>query len=203
MIFDGLNLHNTELSITAGLSSQLVKQGYPQVAMAGRSNVGKSSLVNSLLGRKSLARVSSQPGKTITVNYYNIDQKLFLVDLPGYGYAKRSKADAAKWSRLTESYFEQNDALKLVLQLVDIKVGLTESDEQMVSYLNYYKVPFIIVATKCDRLNKTNLTAGVQRLMQTPSLPPGTEIALYSSVKNIGRDQLWDKINNTAFMGES
>lgn len=191
MNLGGLNLHNVELKKSAGQPSQLVKSGLPQVAFAGRSNVGKSSLVNSLLGRKKLARVSSEPGKTITVNYYEVDRKMFLVDLPGYGYANRSKEDTKKWSSLTQNYFEDNDALKLVLQLVDIKVGLTKDDLTMLEYMNYYNIPYIVVATKCDKLNKTQLTENAKKIAEDGNLRPGTEIILYSSTKNIGRDELW------------
>ena len=123
-----LNIQNTVLRITAGHPSQFPNSPLPQIALAGRSNVGKSSLINTLLERKALARVSSEPGKTITVNFYEVDQKLFIVDLPGYGYAKRSASDIKRWSALTDGYFTQNkniDKLKLVIQLVDCKVGPT------------------------------------------------------------------------------
>jgi len=193
----GLNLHNVELRRSAGAPQQLVKSGLPQVAFAGRSNVGKSSLINSLLGRKKLASVSSEPGKTITVNYYEVDGKIYLVDLPGYGFANRGKEETKKWSALTQNYFEENDALKLVLQLVDIKVGFTEDDRMMLEYLNYYKVPYVVVATKCDRLNKTQLTESARRIAEDPLLRPGTGIILYSSVKSIGRDELWGMILKT------
>ncbi len=194
MSFGGLNLHKTDLKITAGLPRQLIKEGTPQIAFVGRSNVGKSSLINSLLGRKKLARVSSEPGKTITVNYYEIDKKLFLVDLPGYGFARRAKSDITKWSSLTEQYFEDNESLIYVLQLIDIRVGLTEDDRMMLGYLDHYELPYIIVATKCDKLNKTQLNEACTKLLSDPSLRSNTEIILYSSLKGIGREKLWEKI---------
>lgn len=194
MTYGGLNLHNTELNITAGAPSQVIKHGLPQVAFSGRSNVGKSSLVNSLLGRKKLARVSSEPGKTITINYYNVDKKLFLVDLPGYGFARRPKEDARRWQLLTQSYFEQNESIKLVLQLVDCKVGFTADDKAMLEYLNYYDVPYLVVATKCDKLNKTELSAQAQKITTFEGLKPNTGIILYSSEKGLGRDDLWGMI---------
>ena len=107
----GLNLHNTVLDVTAGAPKQLLKEGLPQIALSGRSNVGKSSLVNCLLGRKKLARVSSEPGKTITVNFYLVDKSLYLVDLPGYGFARRSESDKRRWSNLTQGYFKDNNAV--------------------------------------------------------------------------------------------
>ncbi len=194
MVFGNLNLHNTDLVITAGLPTQLLKQGAPQVAFSGRSNVGKSSLINSLLGRKKLARVSAEPGKTITVNYYFADKKLHFVDLPGYGYARRSKTDIAKWSRLTQGYFEGNDALKLVLQLIDSRAGITEDDRMMLGWLEHYDVPYMIVITKCDKLNKTKLTESVNKIINDPAVLPGTECVLYSSLKGLGRETLIDSI---------
>lgn len=194
MNINGLNLHNVQLALTAGLPSQLIKDGIPQIALSGRSNVGKSSLVNSLLNRKKLARVSSEPGKTITVNYYEVDSKLRLVDLPGYGFARRSREEIQKWSSLTESFFEENTALQMVLQLVDSKVGITRDDVSMLQYMDYYRVPYILVATKCDRLNKTELKQAAERLITHPSLRSGTELFLYSSEKNIGREALWQRI---------
>jgi len=194
MSFGGLNLHKADLKITAGLPSQLIKEGVPQIAFVGRSNVGKSSLMNSLLGRKKLARVSSEPGKTITVNYYDVDKKLYLVDLPGYGFARRSKSDIGKWSSLTQQYFEDNNALTYVLQLIDIRVGLTEDDKMMLEYLEHYEVPYLIVATKCDKLNKTQLNEACAKLLSSGVLRSNTEVILYSSLKGIGRDTLWNKI---------
>lgn len=194
MSFGGVNLHKTDLKISAGLPWQLIKAGVPQVAFVGRSNVGKSSLINSLLGRKKLARVSSEPGKTITVNYYDVDKQLFLVDLPGYGFARRSKSDIGKWSSLTEHYFEDNAALTYVLQLIDIRVGITEDDKMMLSYLDHYNLPYIVVATKCDKLNKTQLNEACAKLLSSGVLRSNTEVILYSSLKGIGRDLLWSKI---------
>lgn len=151
-----LNLQRTELRITAGKSSQFPQDMRPQIAFSGRSNVGKSSLLNGLLGEKSLARVSGEPGKTITVNFYDVDQTLYLVDLPGYGYARRSAAEKAKWSALVESYFRENQNLKLVLQLIDLKVGPTEDDDMMLDWLYQTGTPYLVVATKSDKLNKTD-----------------------------------------------
>ena len=133
-----LKLQNVILKISAGEPRQIPSDPLAQVAFSGRSNVGKSSLINSLLGRKSLARVSSAPGKTITINFYEIDKKLYLVDLPGYGFAKRTLEEKKKWSALTDGYFTQNDnidRLSLVLQLIDSRIGPTKDDEMMLEYL--------------------------------------------------------------------
>nr|MBQ4317809.1 ribosome biogenesis GTP-binding protein YsxC [Clostridia bacterium] len=139
-----LNVQNTTLAVTAGLPDQLVKDNLPQAAFSGRSNVGKSSLVNALLRRRKLARVSGEPGKTITINYYKVDGKLYLVDLPGYGYAKRSDAEQRRFARLTDGYLQENEQLKLVVQLIDLKVGPTEDDMMMLDWLVQTDTPFII-----------------------------------------------------------
>lgn len=194
MVFGNINFHNAELVMTAGLRSQLIRGVVPQIALSGRSNVGKSSLINSLLGRKKLARVSAEPGKTITVNYYFVDKKLMLVDLPGYGYAKRSKTDISKWSKLTQSYFEDNENLKLVLQLIDSRAGITEDDRMMLAWLEHYSVPYMIVITKCDKLNKTALTENVNKIVSDSAVLAGTECVLYSSLKGTGREALIDCI---------
>ncbi len=190
----GLNLHNTSLHITAGAPKQIVKDGLPQIALSGRSNVGKSSLVNCLLGRKKLARVSSEPGKTITVNFYLVDNSLYLVDLPGYGFARRSETDKRRWSNLTQGYFKDNKALCHVLQLIDMKVGITKDDADMISYMNYYDIPYTIIATKCDKLNKTNLNESAQKLISDNRLRVGTECILFSSAAGLGREQVWQRV---------
>jgi GTP-binding protein len=134
----GLNTQNVNLKMTAGFASQFPTDPIPQVALSGRSNVGKSSLINTLLGRKSLARVSATPGKTITVNFYEVDKKLFLVDLPGYGFAARNPADRDKWSSLTDGYFTKNkniDLVKGVVQLIDSRAGITKDDAMMLDWM--------------------------------------------------------------------
>lgn len=195
----GLNLHNVSLALTAGNKAQLLSGGLPQVALSGRSNVGKSSLVNCLLGRKKLARVSSEPGKTITINYYNVDGALLLVDLPGYGFACRPKEDKARWSSLTQAYFERNAALSGVLQLVDVRVGITDDDAQMLEWLGYYDIPYALVATKCDKLGKTALAQAAAGIISSPAVRPGTGCVLFSSLKGQGREAVWDAIIKFAF----
>ena len=132
------NINNAKLGLTVGSESQFPRDPRPEIALSGRSYVGKSSLINTLLGRKSLARVSSSPGKTITINYYDIDKKLYIVDLPGYGYAKRSQGSKRSWSNLTENFFVKNpshDALKLVIQLIDVRTGPSEDDIMMINMM--------------------------------------------------------------------
>lgn len=189
-----LNLNNTSLLISAGVPKQFPALVVPQVAFSGRSNVGKSSLINTLLQRKSLARVSGTPGKTVTVNFYNVDSKLLLVDLPGYGFAKRTFEEKKKWSALTDAYFTGNnniDLLRCVVQLVDGKVGPTADDVQMLEYLTEAELPFIIVYTKTDKLNATQKKALKESMGKYPAAL--AEI-MYSSETREGRDEVWNTI---------
>lgn len=192
-----VNTQNVKLRISAGKPEQFPRDAVPQVAFSGRSNVGKSSLVNTLLGRKSLARVSSSPGKTITVNFYDVDGKLFLVDLPGYGYAKRTFEDKKQWSALTDGYFTRNpniDLVSLIVQLVDIRVGITADDKMMLDFLSQSGIPFIIVATKCDKPNKTERAKNLAALASHPSVPEGTPIIPFSSLSGEGKTELMKEI---------
>ncbi len=192
-----LNLNRVELRISAGQIRQFPSDPMLQIAFSGRSNVGKSSLINSLLGRKSLARVSSAPGKTITINFYDVDKQLFLVDLPGYGFAKRRREDQMEWSDLTDGYFTKNpnlDRLRLVMQLIDSRVGPTADDEMMLQYLATAGLPFLVVATKADKLNATERRQAEERLRNHPDIPADTPILFYSSLKGSGREELWRQI---------
>ena len=190
------NLNNATLKITAGLIKQFPADRLPQVAFSGRSNVGKSSLINSLLNRKNLARVSGEPGKTITINFYDIDKKLYLVDLPGYGYAKRTFEDKKRWSALTDGFFTGNrniDALKLVCQLVDSRTGPTSDDLDMLYYLREVGLPHIIVATKTDKLNATEKNEFLE-IIAEEELTRDLPLVMYSSKTNNGRVELWNQI---------
>ncbi len=196
-----IKLQNAKLYISAGDARQFPAKPVPQIALSGRSNVGKSSLVNTILGRKALARVSSAPGKTITVNFYDVDGKLFLVDLPGYGFAKRPPQEKAKWSALTDGYFTQNqniDRLALVLQLIDLKVGPTADDVMMLHYLAEAELPFAVVATKTDKLNKTDRTAALAALAAHEAIPEGTPIIPFSAQTGEGKDVLLKTILGAA-----
>ncbi len=183
-----LNLNNTELVMTAGLQSQFPTDKLPQIALSGRSNVGKSSLLNKLVGRKSLARVSGSPGKTITINFYRVDKKFYVVDLPGYGFAKRAPADKAKWSKLTDSYFTSG-TMNAVAQLIDLKVGPTADDEMMLDFMNQSDIPYIIIATKADKLNVTNRKAALEALHNHPCVREGCEIIPFSALDGMGKDE--------------
>ncbi len=191
-----LNTQNVVLKISAGQPRQIPSDPIPQVAFSGRSNVGKSSLINTLLGRKSLARVSSAPGKTITINFYEVDKKLFLVDLPGYGFAKRTLEDKKQWSALTDGYFTSNkniDRLELVIQLIDSRIGPTKDDEMMLDYLAAAELPFVVVATKTDKLNATEKKKNLEAIAAHP-LVKGAPVIPFSALKGEGKEELWKTI---------
>ncbi len=187
-----MNINNTELVLTAGKTSQLIHDSLPQFAFSGRSNVGKSSLINTLLNRKKLARVSSEPGKTITINYYKVDNTFYLVDLPGYGFARRSESEKRQWSALVDSYVTSRD-VSCVVQLIDLKVGLTSDDCMMLEWMRDAGVPFFVVATKADKLNKTNRTKALETLAQDELLE-GIDIIPFSALKKEGKDDVMKKI---------
>ncbi len=188
------NVNNSNIALTVGRREQFPRDPRPEIALSGRSNVGKSSLINTLLGRKSLARVSSAPGKTVTINYYDVDKKLYLVDLPGYGYAKRSQSSKRVWSTLTEDFFVKNpssDALKLVLQLIDIRTGPTEDDIMMINFMIERGIRFAVVATKTDKLSKSQLSAALDNLRDEYFGEAGIDVIPFSSVTRDGKDELW------------
>ena len=193
----GLNTQNVNLKMTAGFASQFPTDPIPQGALSGRSNVGKSSLINTLLGRKSLARVSATPGKTITVNFYEVDKKIFLVDLPGYGFAARNPADRDKWSSLTDGYFTKNkniDLVKGVVQLIDSRAGITKDDAMMLDWMNQSGTYYIVVITKIDKLNKTQRAESIAKISSDPLIKEGTPIIPFSSLKGEGKQELWGAI---------
>lgn len=197
-----LNLNNISLRISAGFIRQFPTDPMPQIALSGRSNVGKSSLINTLLNRRSLARVSSSPGKTITINFYDVDKKLFLVDLPGYGFARRPAGDKQQWSALTDGYFTRNpnlDLVRLVVQLVDCRVGITPDDTMMLEYLRHAGLPYIIVLTKTDKLNKTERSRAIPAIEGHP-LATGAMVVPFSSHTGEGRDALWRAILDAAHL---
>ncbi len=192
-----INTNNSSIALAAGTVKQFPRDRVPQIALSGRSNVGKSSLINTLLGRKSLARVSSAPGKTITINFYSVDKKLYLVDLPGYGYAKRSMDSKRSWSQLTEDYFIKNpssDMLKLVVQLIDIRTGPSDDDIMMINMMIDREIDFVVVATKADKLSKTAMQNRIDELEREYFLGTNIKLLPFSSVSRDGRDELWKKI---------
>ena len=168
-------------------------QGLPEIAMVGKSNVGKSSLINNLTRNSKLARTSSEPGKTRLVNLYLINEAFFLVDLPGYGFAKASKQEKDKWAGMIEGYLQGSKHLKRVFQLVDIRHAPTEDDQLMVEYLRHYDIPFTVIATKADKLSKAQRGRNIPVICRTLAVQPW-EVLAHSSEDGTGRDQLLELI---------
>lgn len=170
-------------------------QGLPEIAMVGKSNVGKSSLINSLTRNSRLARTSSEPGKTRLVNLFLINDAFFLVDLPGYGFAKASKQEKDSWAGMIEGYLKQSENLKRVFQLVDIRHAPTADDQMMVDYLRHYEIPFTVVATKADKLSKAQRGRNLPVICRTLAVQPW-EVLVHSSRDGTGRDLLLEHIEN-------
>ena len=166
-------------------------QGMPEVAMAGKSNVGKSSMINSLLGNSKLARISSEPGKTRLVNFYRVNDQFWLVDLPGYGFAKAPKAERERWAAMIEGYLEGSGHLKRVLHLVDIRHAPTREDQMMVDYLRHYDIPFTVVATKADKLSRAARGRSIPVICRALAVQPW-EVVPYSSEDGTGREKVLD-----------
>ena len=176
-------------------------QGLPEIAMVGKSNVGKSSLINNMAGNSHLARTSSEPGKTRLVNLYLINEAFFLVDLPGYGFAKAPKQEKQKWAEMIEGYLKGSGHLKRVFQLVDIRHAPTEDDQLMVEYLRHYDIPFTVVATKADKLSKAQRGRSVPVICRTMGVQPW-EVIVHSSKDGTGRDKLLQLIGEETSCGE-
>lgn len=170
------------------------QQGLQEIAMAGKSNVGKSSLINSLTRHSKLAKTSSSPGKTRLINYYSINDDFLLVDLPGYGFAKAPKSEQEKWAQMIEGYLTGSQNLKHVFHLVDIRHTPTREDQMMIEYLRHYDIPFSVIATKADKLSKAQRSRSIPVICRTLVVQPW-EILTYSSEDLTGRDALLDKID--------
>ena len=180
-----MNYHNVSFLASYGLKQQIPPSKLPEIAFAGHSNVGKSSLINKLLGRKSMARVSSVPGKTATINFYDLDRQLHLVDLPGYGYAKVSQKEKERWAKLVEGYFAQQRQIALVIQLLDMRHKPTEDDRTMLRFLEESGLPYAVVCTKSDKLNKSE-TAAQTALFQELLGQRGVAFFPFSATKGTG-----------------
>lgn len=189
-----MNLNNAALTISAVTPKQYPKENLMEIAFAGRSNVGKSSLINKLLNRKSLARVSSKPGKTATINFYNIDNTMYFVDLPGYGYAKVSKEEKKKWGTMIETYLNTRENLSQVILLVDSRHKPTENDIMMLGYIRACCERAVVIATKCDKLSKTELNKNLGEIIKTLKLSGDDIIIPFSTVKNIGIEEFYSYV---------
>ena len=189
-------IKNVSLDIVCGITSKLPDTGRPEVAFAGKSNVGKSSLINGLMNRKSLARTSAQPGKTQTINFYNINDAMYLVDLPGYGYAKASEEVKAKWGKMIENYLHTSKQLKAVFLLIDIRHDPSANDRMMYEWMVYQGFAPIIIATKLDKIKRSQIQKNVKAIREGLNVQPGTTIIPFSAETKQGRDEIWKLIDS-------
>ena len=187
-------IKQAELETVCGITSKLPENEWPEVAFAGKSNVGKSSLINGLLNRKSLARTSSQPGKTQTINFYKVNGDLYLVDLPGYGYAKVSNEIKAKWGKMIENYLHGSKQLKAVFLLVDIRHEPSANDKDMYQWIVAQGYEPVIIATKLDKIKRSQVQKQIKILKEGLKLLPGTQLIPFSAETKQGRDEIWDVI---------
>ena len=191
-----LNFNKAEFARSAGARDGFLRDGLPQFAFAGRSNVGKSSVINRLVNRKNLAYVGASPGKTTQINYFLIDGKAYLVDLPGYGYAKVSQAEKARWGRLMESYFQEGaDAITAGVLIVDIRHKPTENDRVMHDWFRQTGCPEIVVANKLDKLKKSQVEPALSLIRETLELTEGDILVPFSAEKGVGKEELIGAIN--------
>lgn len=192
-----MNIHNAQIAVSAVKPTQYPKTGVPEFAFVGRSNVGKSSLINKALNRKSLARVSSTPGKTITINFYDIDESIFLVDLPGYGYAKRSQSEIREWGDMIESYLSNRPQLKQIFLLVDSRHIPTKDDIMMLEWIRTVRPDdsVIVIATKTDKLKKSEREYNLNRIYDKLELTENDILVPFSTKGDEGKNTVWDMIN--------
>ncbi|MBE7049470.1 MAG: YihA family ribosome biogenesis GTP-binding protein [Ruminococcaceae bacterium] len=189
-----MNIHNVSLTISAVKPNQYPKTDFPDLAFAGRSNVGKSSLINKLLNRKSLARVSAKPGKTATINFYNIDSCINFVDLPGYGFAKVSKEEKRKWGQMIETYLHTRDTLSQVILLVDSRHEPTSDDKLMLSFIREVCPRAVVVATKFDKLKASQRDESIKTIINVLNLSGDDIIIPFSAVSGLGVEEFWSYV---------
>mgnify|MGYP002620397119 CR=1 FL=1 len=185
-------IKNVNLETVCGITSVLPKNTKPEIAFAGKSNVGKSSLINALMNRKALARTSASPGKTQTINFYNINDAMYLVDLPGYGYAKVSQSVKEQWGKLIERYLQKSKQLKAVFLLIDIRHDPSANDKMMYDWIVHNGYQPIIIATKVDKLKRSQVQKHVKALKQGLELLAGTQVIPFSVETKQGREEIWE-----------
>ena len=189
-------IRSLNLETVCGITSKLPENEHPEIAFAGKSNVGKSSLINALMNRKSFARISATPGKTQTINFYNINEELYLVDLPGYGYAKVSEQEKAKWGQLIERYLHGSEQLKAVFLLIDIRHDPSANDRMMYEWMVYQGFAPIIIATKLDKIKRSQIQKNVKAIREGLGVQPGTTIIPFSAETKQGREEIWELIDS-------
>lgn len=188
-------IKSVELETVCGVTSKLPENVLPEVAFAGKSNVGKSSLINGLMNRKSLARTSAQPGKTQTINFYNINGEMYLVDLPGYGYAKIAESEKKKWGAMIENYLHSSKQLLAVFLLVDIRHAPSENDRMMYEWMVYQGFAPVIIATKLDKIKRSQVQKNVKILREGLKVEPGTKVFPFSALTKQGREEIWEYVD--------
>lgn len=198
-----MKVTKSEFIISAVKPSQYPEDALPEIALAGRSNVGKSSLINRMINRKNLARTSATPGKTQQLNYYRINDQLYFVDFPGYGYAKVSKTQRALFGQMMEQYLLERKELKLVMQMIDMRHPPTKDDIMMYEWLKHHGLPVCVVTTKMDKIPKTRRVKHAKIIKDALQLHPEDSFVSFSSEEGLGRDELWAVISRYAFSNES
>lgn len=191
-----INPNNVDIIISAVSSKQYPEMNLPEIALSGRSNVGKSSFINTIVGRKSLARTSSKPGKTVTLNFFNIDDQFIFVDVPGYGYAKQSKKDREKWGKFIEEYITEREPLAAVIQLIDLRHPPTQDDVMMYNFLKHYQLPVLVVCTKMDKIPRSKVDKHIKIIKEKIDFDPNDAIIPFSSVDKKNMDKVLDVISN-------
>ena len=187
-------IRSLNLETVCGITSSLPDNLYPEIAFAGKSNVGKSSLINGLMNRKSFARISATPGKTQTINFYNINEEIYLVDLPGYGYAKVSEKEKIQWGKLIERYLQNSKQLRAVFLLIDIRHAPSANDKIMYEWIAANGYRPVIIATKLDKIKRSQKDKQLKLIREGLSVLPGTVIIPFSSVSKQGRDEIWSYV---------
>lgn len=196
-------IKNVNLETVCGITSTIPDNAYNEVAFAGKSNVGKSSLINALMNRKSLARTSAQPGKTQTINFYNINDAMYLVDLPGYGYAKAAVEVKEKWGKMIENYLHVSKKLKAVFLLIDIRHDPSANDKMMYEWMVYQGFAPIIIATKLDKIKRSQIQKNLKAIREGLNVEPKTTIIPFSAETKQGRDEIWELIDALVLPGEN
>ena len=189
-------IRSVNLETVCGITSKIPDNPFNEVAFAGKSNVGKSSMINALLNRKSLARTSAQPGKTQTINFYNVNDAMYLVDLPGYGYAKTSASEKEKWGKMIENYLHTSKKLQAVFLLIDIRHDPSANDKMMYDWMVYQGFTPIIIATKLDKIKRSQIQKNVKAIREGLNVQPGTTISPFSAETKQGRDEIWELIDS-------
>ena len=194
-----VNTHNADILLSATNKSHYPQDDIPEVALAGRSNVGKSSFINTMLNRKNLARTSGKPGKTQLLNFFNIDDKLRFVDVPGYGYARVSKKEREKWGKMIEEYLTTRENLRAVVSLVDLRHEPSADDVQMYEFLKYYEIPVILVATKADKIPRGKWNKHESMIKKKLDFDKSDTFIIFSSVNKTGVEEPWESIFDFSF----